>query len=392
MGKNHTSIIIAVITGIFLSGNAVFAQDRSINIETAANLSIENSYDIKSQDYSVQSAENACDQAKDAADNANSTLLMNEQMRDLMEKPDKTPEEEAIVANYVPLTDDQIYQLIKIRDVQPLEAEYNLSAAKNNADSVKNSVTLNTYTQYISLLSGQDSITTEKQNIKRLSDLYNVSKLKLEVGVISQSDYKKMAASYSNETPVLSQKQRAMTIDQMNLNKLMGQDIHTTYSSFSPDLPDTISDIKTLDYYISSAMDNRAEIVNAKNYIDVKQKAYDIAKDRYPAEDNLYNKQAEYDLEEAESNFELQKTNIQKEISSEYSALLSKKKNLDNETQVYNSAKKNYNTASTKYKLGVMSKIDFESSELDYKKESDKLSSLQRELWLEQFKMEELYL
>lgn len=388
MGKKHISIIIAIALGIILNSNTAFAQSNSMDVKTAENLSIKNSFEIKSQDYSVQLAQNACDQAKDASNDANTTLVINQQMLDLRAKPNKTPEEQAIVANYVPLTDDQIYQLIKVRDVQPLEAQYNLSAAKNNTASVENSIKLNVYTQYISLLSDQDTVNTEQKNIKNLSDLYNASKLKLQLGVISKSDYNKITASYNNENPVLLQKQRTMDIDEMNLNKSMGQDIQIKYSSFSTDLSDDNYNIEPLDYYLNSALNNRTETVNAKNYIDVKQKAYDIANDRYPIEDNLYNKEAKYDLDEAESNLQVQKINIQKDISNEYNILTSKKKNVDNEMQSYNSAKKTYNMANIKYNAGVISKIDLESSELDYKKECDKLSSLQRDLWLEQFKMD----
>ncbi|WP_195510062.1 hypothetical protein [Clostridium tyrobutyricum] len=152
MGKKSISTIITISLGILLCSSTVFAQSNSLDITTSENLSIQNSSDIKSQNYSVQLAQNALDQAKDAANEANTTLIINQQMLDLMSKPDKTPEEAAIVANYVPLTDDQIYQLIKVRDVQPLEADYNLSSTKNNATTVKSSVKLNLYTQYINLL------------------------------------------------------------------------------------------------------------------------------------------------------------------------------------------------------------------------------------------------
>lgn len=388
MGKKHISIIIAIALGITLNGGAAFAQSSSIDINTAENLSIKNSFEMKSQDYSLQLAQNACDQAEDAAEDANTTLAINQQMLDLRAKPDKTPEEQAMVANYVPLTDDQIYQLIKVRDVQPLEAQYNLSVVKNNKNSIENSVKLKVYTQYISLLSDQDGVNTEQKNIEKLSNLYNASKLKLQLGVISKSDYNKTAASYKNENPVLLQKQRAMDIDEMNLNQSTGQDLHTKYSSFSMELPDSSYSIETLNYYLDSALKNRTEIVNAESYIDVKQKAYNIAEDRYPEEDNFYNKEAKYNLEEAQSNLEAIKINVQKDITNEYNILTSKKKNLDNEMQNYNSAKKAYNMADARYKAGVISKLDFETSELDYKKECDKLFSLQRELWLEQFKMD----
>jgi hypothetical protein len=326
LGKKNISTIIAISLGILLSSSTVFAQSNSLDIATSENLSIQNSSDIKSQNYSVQLAQNAVNQAKDASNEASTTLIINQQMLDLMSKPDKTPEEAAIVANYVPLTDDQIYQLIKVRDVQPLEAEYNLSSTKNNADAIENSVKLNLYTQYVNLIGEQDDINTEQENIKNLSNSYNSSKLKFQLGVISESSYKKITTSYNNENSVLLQKQRAMEIAEMNLNKLMGQDIHTKYSYFSTELSDNSNNIESLDYYLNYAMENRTEIVNGKSYIKVKEKAYEIAEDRYPIEENLYNKQAKYDLEEAQSNLELKKTSIEKDIRNQYNMLSSKKK------------------------------------------------------------------
>ena len=359
-----------------------------MDIKTAESISIKNSSDIESQDYSIQIAEIAYEQGKDASYKADNTLIMNQKMIDLMAKPDKTIEEEAIVANYVPLTNEQIYQLTKTRDVQPLEAEYNLEVAKNNRESIENTVTLSTYTQYINLLSNTDMIDTEEKNMNNISDLYNISKLKLELGTISKSQYKKIIASYNNETQLLSQKQRSLSIEEMNFNKLLGQDLNIKYSTLSADLPDNNYDINSLDYYVNSALKNNLDITNSINYTSVKQKNYDVTNKIFSAKDNIYNKQAKYDLEEAQDNLKIIKTNIQKNISDEYNLMLSKKKTLDNEINIYNSALKNYNIASNKYKYGVLSKLDMDSNEIQYQKECDKLNSLKRDLWIEKFKID----
>ncbi|MBV4438460.1 TolC family protein [Clostridium tyrobutyricum] len=391
MGKKSISTIIAISLGILLSSSTVFAQINSISsmdIKTAESISIKNSSDIESQDYSIQIAEIAYEQGKDASYKADNTLIMNQKMMDLMAKPDKTVEEEAIVANYVPLTNEQIYQLTKTRDVQPLEAEYNLEVAKNNRESIENTVTLSTYTQYINLLSNRDMIDTEEKNMNNISDLYNISKLKLELGTISKSQYKKIIASYNNETQLLSQKQRSLSIEEMNFNKLLGQDLNIKYSTLSADLPDNNYDINSLDYYVNSALKNNLDITNSINYISVKQKNYDVTNKIFPAKDNIYNKQAKYDLEESQDNLKIIKTNIQKNISDEYNLMLSKKKTLDTEINIYNSALKNYNIASNKYKYGVLSKLDMDSNEIQYQKECDKLNSLKRDLWIEKFKID----
>ncbi|OAA86900.1 TolC family protein [Clostridium ljungdahlii] len=386
MKKVSSTIIILFLAVVFNSG-AVFAKNNSLDIDAALDSTIKNSYDLKMEDYSVQSDQNVCDQAKDAANDANTKLVMNQNMLDLRSKPNKTPEEEAMLANFVPLTDDQIYQLIKIRDVQPLEAQYELTTAQNNKESIENSVKLNLYTQYIKLLSDQDSIDTEQKNIKKLYDVYTTSKLKLNLGTITQLECKKNAASYNNENLTLSKIQRSMNIDEMNINKTMGQDIKAEYVSFSTKLPDYTTDNRSVSDYLDLALKNRSEILNCSEYVKLKQKSYDIASERYPDESNINNKQAKYDLDAAENNLEIEKITIQKDVTNEYNTLINKKSKIDSAMQNYNMAKKNYDIASKKYEVGVISRIDFEDSELTYRKAVDNVSSLKRDYWLEQFKM-----
>jgi len=390
----------ALIITMCSNSSVVFAEGNVFDVDAAINSALKNSYTIKAQQYSLDLAQNSCDQAQEASDNANSKLVQDESNRERIDELEeeidaaKTEEEkeekEAEISSIkrTLLTQDQKYQLIKTRDIGPLEAKYNLMVANNNKEVAENTLKYNIYTQYDGLINLKDTMDTEQKNVNNLLDTYNSSKLKLDLGVISSIDAKKSEASYLNEKPVLVKEQRNMEISQMTINNTIGEDISKRYDTFSKDILGDGTNIKTLDEYLKDALKNRYELVKLQEYVNLKNQINDLSESKYYDEEELNNQQTKYDLQKAQSDLELEKLSIQQEITESYNSLVNKAKKIEYAKKDYEAAKKSYDKSQKKYELGLISKIDLNTAEIAFKLVEYKLKVAERDFWLAQLKME----
>ncbi len=378
----------ALIIAICSTSTSAFAKGSVLDIDAAINSSLKNSYAIKAQDYAVKESEIGCEQAQKAADKANEMLIMNDRMIALRGKENKTPEEEQMVAHFTPIGQEKAYALKKVKELQPLAAKYKLSVTTNNKEVNENNLRFIMYSQYSNILYTKDLMDTEQKKLDNLLDLYNKTKLQIEIGTMSKAAGKETQAKYLNEKPMIVKQERQMEICQMTINKIMGDALTNRYDSFLKDILIDSPKIKSLDEYLVDASKNRAEIVNAEEYLKLKNKAYDLAAKEYPDESERNNKQAKYDVDEAQNKLDTTKLSIQQEIINSYNDLTKKAKKIEFVKKSFDVSKKSYNESLEKYNLGMISKIDLKDKEIAYKQLEDNLKALQRDLWLSQLKME----
>lgn len=381
-------VLVMAVLMVVSSSSAAFAQGNVFDVDAAINSALKNSYSIKMQNYSVESAQNGVDKAQDAADKASETLAINDSMMDLKGKENKTEDEKKSLERFVPLNDDQRYELTKTKELGPLEAKYQLTVATNNKEVAENTLKLNIYSQYSILMNLKDSMDLEQNKVDNLLATYKKAQLQMELGSISKIDAKKSEASYVSEKPVLTKFQRNMETSQMTMNQVIGEDIYKTYDSFPKDIILDTPKIKTLDEYLIDAFKNRVEIVNTEGNLNLKKAAYELANKEYPNESEKNNQSAKYDIDEAQNNLDMLKLNVQQEITDSYNELTKKAKTIEYSQKAFNIAKKNYDESLIRYNLGMISKIDLNSSEITYKQAENTLKSLERDLWLAQLKME----
>lgn len=387
--KKIKILTAAALTFAIVSQSSIaFAKGNLLDIDSIINSAFKNSYDIKNQNYSVQLAENAYDQSEEASNKANEVLIMNDDMIALKGKKDKTPLEQKIAENFKPLSEEQRYNLIKTRDLQPLEAKSKLTKAKNNKEVIENTLKLNIYTQYSGLLGVKDMMDTEEKKITNLSDIYNKSLLQVKLGMISNADANKNKTAYINEKPVLLKQQRQMEIAQMDMNKTIGEDLTKKYDGFTKEIFSDSTKIKSLDQYLADALKNRAEIINAEEDVKVKKSAYDLANKEYPNESERHNQQSKYDIAEAENKLETLKLTIEQEVTNSYNDLAKKAKSIEYAKKNFELAKKNYDDSVKRYELGMISKIELANKEISYKQAENNYKSLERDLWLNQLRMD----
>lgn len=357
-------ITAAITTTLFSStvfASGVQTTQNSLDIDTAINMAIENSYSIKKLDIGIQQAQNGY---KDAVRNA---------------------------ANYnkmIPYTQgDQKLSLIKGRDFAQLEYKYAVFQYTNVKEVAKNQLKLGVYQLYSGLMTVKDGLEIEQRNFNNVEQQYKKAQLQLSLGQISPVEAKSSEAAYFAEQAKLNQLQRQYDALTKQLNQLLGVDLNTKYTDFAKDNLAAAAYPKTYNEYLKDALTNRVEIRNDNENINVKKMEFESVRAEFPYNNSPQYKIAKFPIEDAKNKLETDKVDISIEINSLYSDLQDKIKKLEPEQKKYDSAKRTYEKAQQSYNLGLLSKIDFDKAELGFKAEEAAIKSIQRDIWLAQTKL-----
>jgi outer membrane protein TolC len=358
------STLVAVCFQTF--SGAVFAEGNTLDIDKVLNQAVENSYEVKTQDISLQKAQNSYKDALDAAPKINDQI-----------------NEGAGTISY-----NEKFKLVQSRDNTPAEAKYSIYENTNAKEVSKNEVIFSIYQQYTALMNAKDTLDTEQKRLDNADAEYKKSQIQLNLGMITQSDFTASEYSYYTEKANFNKAQRQYDVETMKLNKLIGVPIETKYTTLLKDKIAETTYTRSYDAYLSDALKNRAEILNGTQYIDLMNYEFKTVKAFYPDTRDQEYKVGKYYVTSAQTNLDMQKVNISLEINNLYDDLQNKIKQLDSQKDSLDYANQDYNTALQKYNLGVISKIDLDSKLVALEDQQNSLKSLKRDIWISQIKLE----
>lgn len=357
---------MALTISICLSSTAVFAEGNTLDIDAVMDTAIQNSYTIKSEDIAIKQAEQSY---KDAVDNAS----------DINETIDESKSN---------LTHAQEFSLVKSRDNTPAEAKYSIYQNTNAKEVAKNEIALSIYGQYTTLMDSKDTLDTEQKRLDNADTQYKKAKLQLDTGMISQNDFTAAEYAYYKELAAFNKAKRQYKLQTMTINKLIGAPIETEYTTLLKDKITENPYIRTYDSYLSEALTDRAEVLNASEYINLMNFEFKTVKAFYPdTRDDEY-KIGKYYVDTAQTSLDTEKIDISLEINTLYNDLQNNVKKLKSQKDSLDYAKLDYDRASQKYNLGLISKIDLDSKLVTWQDAQNTLKSLQRDIWVSQIKLE----
>jgi Outer membrane protein len=357
---------MALTISICLSSTAVFAEGNTLDIDAVMDTAIQNSYTIKSKDIAIKQAEQSY---KDAVDNASDI-------------------NETIDENGRTMTHAKEFALVKSRDNTPAEAKYSIYQNTNAKEVAKNEIALSIYGQYTTLMDAKDTLDTEQKRLDNADAQYKKAKLQLDTGMISQNDFTAAEYSYYKELAAFNKAKRQYKLQTMTINKLIGAPIETEYTTLLKDKITENPYIRTYDSYLSEALTDRAEVLNASEYINLMNFEFKTVKAFYPdTRDDEY-KIGKYYVDTAQTSLDTEKIDISLEINTLYNSLQNNVKKLKSQKDSLDYAKLDYDRASQKYNLGLMSKIDLDSKLVTWQDAQNTLKFLQRDIWVAQIKLE----
>jgi hypothetical protein len=387
--------LIASAIFVILSINSVLASsNRVLDTEEAANKSISNSANIKAIDNFSTSLERSKKDANKASDDIrkrlrNSDILSDTLLKNYLELDKGTQfYTDILIRMHSIMTEDDEYQAIKVRDLYPINIEYTIASNQRQRSVAEKGAKLSAYIQSYNIFKIRDTIDLQTKLLNNLKSTFDTANLKYKNGQISKIELQMIEINLKKVKLQLQILGRNMDSATVMLNKTTAENLSTRYTEYKGDnrIPDI--NLKPLDYYLTSALENRSEILSADENYKLKKLEYEITEQIYKDELNMNRRNANQSMNEAKNNLDKTKIDIQLELTAAYKELEKKINTLYQYDETYLTDKTNFDNDQKRYKLGLISEKDIVDKSIFLTESQIKIRSLQYDILIDLFKMD----
>lgn len=133
------------------------------------------------------------------------------------------------------------------------QAEIDLESGRYNSEAVKESIGLSILNAYLQLLYDYENVSNAEKQIVSTTEQLNLAKERMDLGVISMSDYLQIKSQLATEKSTLASAKSQLAMGKVNLMQLMELPVDGTFEISSPNLESLLVD---------SAQPNAQEIYN----------------------------------------------------------------------------------------------------------------------------------
>jgi len=191
----------------------------------------------------------------------------------------------------------------------------------------------------------QEITTTSKEQLDLLKEKYNK-------GVVSKNDVEQVNLEYETVLINLNKQKRMLQNAVLILNKTMGVPLNTSYDKFDGEIKyEPYKEINS-EEMVKQAIENRYEILSAKDELNYKNIEYDIAK-KYSV-NNTYVKYSLVEKQKTQATLKLEKSieDIELEITYACETIKNNYFKIENDEISLKSAQTKYNLMKNKYDNG----------------------------------------
>jgi len=128
-----------------------------------------------------------------------------------------------------------LYNGMKINN-QIKQSELNLQGSQYYTETIKESIELNILNAFLQVLYEQESVINAEKQIEASTQQLALAKERLDLSVISQSDYLQIKSELANEKLTLANSKSQLAIARVNLMQLMELPVNDNFSIVSPGL------------------------------------------------------------------------------------------------------------------------------------------------------------
>jgi outer membrane protein TolC len=332
MIKKVFTVTLCVVTvlALFTSAGADEADDTmTFSLEQAVDYALENSAAIKLSHTAVDKAEVGYREAKSAYDRA-------EEAKDL-------PREERMG-----MGSQMLFENYKVTKGYYKElTDMGRTLAQAGRDQTLETVKMAVQNAYFNLLFAADKADIQKSMLDSAKKDMEIANKKYELGMVSQVDVLSYEAALESARLGYNTAKRDLEYQGMSFNKTLGLPLKTDV-----ELTDRLGlegpDEADLEETVALALENRYEIIAAKEQYRVNQLNHKLTLGWYP-ENTFVTRQARYDMEEshhklvnAEQEVELSVRKAYMDMNSAYESIAVLGKNVERLEKAYDIARLQY--------------------------------------------------
>lgn len=251
--------------------------------------------------------------------------------------------------------------LSKQTELLPAQMKYYWNLTDSSRIMTEKALSLGFRDMYLGFMKADRDYQMSLKKLELQKRKYEVSKLKLEQGIVSTIEFEEEEYNYLKAQKAVDAGKRNRENMQRSVNSYMGSPLDTHYDTLLYSEYTRNLKLQSLDYYIDKALKERLEIVSLVEEIEVKQKHLEVlAKAR--ANDIYTEIRKEYadvsrELETLEVKLEQAKYDVENNIKSAYIDVKSEGYNLRNMQETLNMQKRSYERLKNQYEHGFIPKI-----------------------------------
>jgi outer membrane protein TolC len=264
----------------------------------------------------------------------------------------------------------------------------NITRVDHNIEIMRWQLTYAAYAQYAGMAKMQAAIALQQEALDLQYKNLEILRKKYELGAATRIETENAGISYDKAVIELNKQKRSLTSLTAGFNRLVGENLATTYQDFDrTKLAPTKRD-DSVESYIAAALENRSELLLAKQEMSLAQRQAQLYESEISKFSTLDDKQdALQDAEEAAIDYELAVQDVESEINNAYKQLVA----LRGMTGYYESqiqtAQENYERTQKLFELGMTTAISVDQVRMSVTQAKMQLENNQIDIWQQQQKL-----
>ena len=292
-------------------------------------------------------------------------------------------------AHYEELTSDQRRELISVRDMGYERFNLNIKRVDYNIEIMSNQLSYAAYAQYAGVAKMQAAIAIQQEALDLQLKNLDILRVKYNLGAATRIELENAELSYEKAKIDMRRQKRSLTSIIAGFNKLIGENLATTYQDFDRTKLTPPDKDATVNKYIADALEKRSEILLARAEMNLARRQADLYESEITKFSTLDDKQdAIQAAEEAEIDYDAVVSDVEGEIKSAYKQLVA----LRGVTPYYESqiqnAQENYDRMQTLYEMGMTTAVNVDQVRISLSQAKIQLENNLIDIWQQRQKLD----
>lgn len=290
---------------------------------------------------------------------------------------------------YKELNTDERRQLASTRDYALIQLNDGIAQIGYNIEILDNGQAYSAWAAYSSVAKLQSAIALQQEALDLQKSSLDALKKRYELGAASKTEADSAELSYDKAAISLGQTKRSLASALISLNRLIGENLATTYADFDRSQLRPAKATPRLQDYLDGALSKRSEILIAARSRDLAEgQAGLFSEAPYKPESVHEGQESALSAEEAAIAYDMAVSEVESEIRSAYKQLLSLRGQISyNESQVA-IAQSALERAQKQRDLGLATQLSVDSAAITVAQAKIQLENSTIDVWLQERKLE----
>jgi hypothetical protein len=283
---------------------------------------------------------------------------------------------------------EMLDQFIKQRDFPHEQLLVTYNQLKNQRALLPDQLEAGVRDLYIQLLNLRSTLEGQEIYTSNLENQLDAAQQKFELGQISSQELLSAKNSYLIQKLSTEQLERTENILSLNFKNMIGLSLDTSIKLTSNMVIFNTIDLQSIEYYEGLALENRAEVIDAKNVYEMEKREADIIKEYL--DNPLTTDRLSYDAAviDAKNAYDEAILDVKEDITKGYFATEEALEAYEIKLDEYRRSVNDLKDKREMYNLGMIDRNTLDMVEFSFKMSKDALLSSRRTLELNYYKLE----